>query len=51
MAIFNMGSIVNEPPVLDSNYPADVTVRESATASATFKIVIATHGTPDEYTY
>lgn len=51
MAIFNMGSIVNEPPVLNSSYPADITVREGATASATFKVEIATHGIPDEYTY
>ena len=36
-------------PILNANYPADVTVEYGG--SATFKIEIAEHGYPEEYTY
>ena len=50
--IFNMGNVRNyELPVLNSNYPADVTIMESANGSATFQVVIATDGKPAEYSY
>ena len=38
-------------PVLDANYPQDVTVMESASGSATFNISIVAPGEPAEYTY
>lgn len=38
-------------PVLSANYPADVTIVESANGSATFKVSISTNGNPANYTY
>ena len=38
-------------PVLNENYPQDVTVVASASASATFSVQIAEPGNPAEYTY
>ena len=50
--IFNVGGgIPYEVPVLNSAYPADVSVMEGANASATFQVQIATHGYPEEYRY
>lgn len=41
----------NKTPVLDENYPADVTINDGVTTSATFKVAIAENGRPSEYTY
>lgn len=38
-------------PVLNANYPADVTLNDGSTTSATFKVTIATAGVPASYTY
>lgn len=38
-------------PVLDINYPENVTLTASADGSATFQVKIATDGKPAEYTY
>lgn len=38
-------------PVLNASYPANVSVLESASASATFQVAIATAGKPASYTY
>lgn len=38
-------------PVLDANYPQDVTVVEGANVSASFSVSIATHGSPSTYSY
>ena len=38
-------------PVLDSAYPKDVTIMESASGSATFEVKITTEGKPAEYSY
>lgn len=38
-------------PVLNTSYPANVSVLESASASATFNVAIATAGNPASYTY
>lgn len=38
-------------PVLDTMYPQDVTVKQSASGSATFSVVIEEDGIPKEYTY
>ena len=38
-------------PVLNSNYPANVTSVEQASFSATFNVAIATAGNPASYTY
>ena len=38
-------------PVLDSNYPEDVTVVEASTIVATFMTSISVPGIPAEYTY
>lgn len=38
-------------PVLNTSYPANVSVLESSSASATFKVAIATAGNPASYTY
>lgn len=50
--IFN---ISNAParvlPVLNSSYPQDVSLMESASGSATFQVQIATDGKPAKYTY
>ena len=49
--IFNIGSgPVRKVPVLDSAYPQDVSVTNVGT-SATFQVVIAQEGKPDDYTY
>lgn len=46
------GSIDNSKlPVLNENYPQDVTIMESADGNATFEIKILEHGKPAEYTY
>lgn len=49
--IFNLGGAAFKPPVLNPNYPENVTVIEGLTASATFDIVIQEQGEPAEYTY
>jgi len=38
-------------PVLNTEYPQDVTVKQSASGSATFSVLIAEDGVPKEYTY
>lgn len=38
-------------PVLNPNFPADVSTRVSSTANVTFEVEIAKHGYPAEYTY
>lgn len=42
---------VRSLPVLNASYPANVSVIESASASATFVVNIATAGSPASYTY
>lgn len=49
--IFNLGGAAFKPPVLNPNYPADVSVVQSSSASATFQVVIQEAGEPAEYTY
>lgn len=50
--IFNLTQgQANKTPVLDENYPADVTINDGSTTSATFKVAIAENGRPSEYTY
>ncbi len=51
--ITRRGGEFYELPVLDENYPQDVTltVIKGNTVSATFNAVFATHGKPAEYTY
>jgi len=38
-------------PVLNASYPADVTLNDGSTTSATFKVQIDTSGNPAEHTY
>ena len=38
-------------PILDASYPADVTLNDGSTTSATFKVQIDTAGNPAEHTY
>ena len=38
-------------PVLNASYPADVTLNDGSTTSATFKVQIDTAGNPASYTY
>lgn len=38
-------------PVLNASYPADVTLNDGSTTSATFKVQIDTAGNPTSYTY
>lgn len=38
-------------PTLNASYPANVTLNDSSTTSATFKVAIAEDGNPAEYTY
>ena len=49
--ITRRGGEAYELPVLNSAYPANVTVVEAANASASFNVQIATPGKPAEYTY
>lgn len=49
--IFNIGGAAFKPPVLNPNYPADVSVVQSSSASATFQVVIQEAGEPAEYAY
>lgn len=52
MPIFNIGqSNPYKTPVLDANYPANVTQIQQTGGSATFEVKVATPGIPDEYTY
>ena len=50
--IFNISNAPSskETPVLNSSYPADVTVTEAG-SSATFKVVVANYGNPPECTF
>ena len=45
------GGEIYKLPVLNASYPQDVTVVASASASATFSVVISEPGNPAEYTY
>lgn len=49
--IMRRGGEFYELPVLNTNYPKDVTLVAAADGSATFKVTIATAGKPAEYTY
>lgn len=49
--IMRRGGEFYELPVLNSSYPKDVTILESASGSATFHVQIDTAGKPAEYTY
>ena len=49
--ITRRGGEAYELPILNSAYPANVTVVEAANASASFNVQIATPGKPAEYTY
>lgn len=49
--ITRRGGEFYELPVLNSSYPADVSIMESASASATFSVTIDTAGKPNEYVY
>lgn len=51
--ITRRGGEAYELPVLDENYPEDVTltVIKGNTAEASFNAIFATHGKPSEYTY
>lgn len=49
--ITRRGGEAYELPVLNSAYPANVTVVEAANASASFSVQITTPGKPAEYTY
>lgn len=42
---------IGKPPVLNENYPMDITVIQSDTAVASFQVFIDEDGMPDEYTY
>lgn len=49
--IFNLGGAAFKPPVLNPSYPLDVSVVQSASANATFSVVISEPGEPAEYQY
>lgn len=49
--IFNIGGAAFKLPVLNASYPQNVTLVQSASASATFQIEIVQAGEPAEYTY
>lgn len=49
--ILRRGGEPYELPILNTSYPADVSVVASASGSATFKVMIAIDGKPAEYTY
>ena len=49
--ITRRGGEAYELPILNSAYPANVTVVQAANASASFNVQIATPGKPAEYTY
>lgn len=49
--IFNVGGAAFKPPVLNASYPADVSIVQSSSASATFQVVISEAGEPAEYAY
>lgn len=49
--IFNLGGAAFKPPVLDPAYPLDVSVVQSASASATFSVIVSEPGEPAEYQY
>lgn len=53
VSIFGVAGSYNSGyvPTLNENYPADVTIVESASGSATFYVSISTPGKPAEYTY
>lgn len=49
--ITRRGGEAHTLPTLHASYPANATVLEAATASATFSVIISTPGKPAEYTY
>ena len=38
-------------PILDANYPQDISVVASTNGSVSFSTIISEHGKPSEYTY
>lgn len=49
--LYGNGGSPKKMPVLNTEFPADITINDGKTKSATFKVGIAIDGTPATYTY